>query len=120
MKKFLVIFILLISLSFVQGVLASDGPINATITTSSNVTTLNTLVYGYNADIVKAIIINDSDTIIYLSEGQTAALNKGIRLNAAGGTYNMDPSRNPYKGPWYAICSTDNKNLTVAVGKRIN
>lgn len=35
------------------------------------------------------LIINDSDQVIYLGLGAAAVLNKGIRLNASGGSYEM-------------------------------
>jgi hypothetical protein len=36
------------------------------------------------------VIVNDSDSTIYLSIGTAAEMNKGIRLNANGGSYEMD------------------------------
>ncbi len=39
-----------------------------------------------------ALIQNDSDEVIYLGIGEDAVLNKGVRLNAAGGSYEMSPA----------------------------
>jgi hypothetical protein len=39
-----------------------------------------------------ALLINDSDTAIYLMVGATAVANQGIRLNANGGAYEMSPN----------------------------
>lgn len=36
------------------------------------------------------LIVNDSDAVIYLAFGADAELNKGIRLNPNGGSYEMD------------------------------
>jgi hypothetical protein len=36
------------------------------------------------------VIVNDSDSTIYLSIGTAAEMNKGIRLNANGGSYEMN------------------------------
>lgn len=35
------------------------------------------------------LLVNDSDTTIYLKIGSAATLNQGIRLNANGGSYEM-------------------------------
>lgn len=35
------------------------------------------------------LLVNDSDQIIYLGLSVAAVLNKGIRLNASGGSYEM-------------------------------
>lgn len=52
----------------------------------------STQVLAANPDRVYALIINDSDTTIYLRVGAAAELNKGIRLNAEGGSYEMASS----------------------------
>ena len=44
-----------------------------------------------------AIICNDSDTAIYLTLGNPAVLNSGIRLNANGGVYEIN-NTNLYRG----------------------
>ena len=58
-------------------------------TTSSgvNVTTSSAQVLASNASARGRTFINDSDTTIYLKAGTTAELNKGIRLNANGGSW---------------------------------
>ena len=42
-----------------------------------------------NEDRLYALLINDSDTTIYIALGATAVANAGIRLNANGGSYEM-------------------------------
>ena len=63
----------------------------------------------------QAIFINDSDTVIYLAKGPTALLNRGIRLNANGGTYIETPDTLAYiyLGPYAAISSAATKNLCI-------
>lgn len=59
-------------------------------------------------------IVNDSDTTIYLARGIAAELNKGIRLNANGGTYEADPERDGLPiDAYFAITSSAGKNLSV-------
>lgn len=59
-----------------------------------------------------AILVNDSNETIYLSLGTDAVLNKGIRLNANGGAYEI-LGKTPYRGAVNAICSSGSKNLCV-------
>ena len=37
-----------------------------------------------------ASIVNDSDNVVYLAVGADAVMNKGIRLNANGGSFEMN------------------------------
>lgn len=57
-----------------------------------------------------ALFVNDSDTVMYLRLGQEAAVNRGIRLNASGGSYEIN-STNLYPGRICFICSAASKNL---------
>ena len=62
----------------------------------------------------QAIIINDSDTIIYLIKGDgPAILNAGIRLNANGGVWIIEPDNygRLWKGAIHAITSVAAKRL---------
>jgi hypothetical protein len=56
---------------------------NATMGTSS------ATVVASNSGRKALLIVNDSDTIVYLKIGGTAVANEGIRLNANGGSYEM-------------------------------
>ena len=56
---------------------------------TANVTTSSTLVLPSNKFRTSATFVNDSDETIYIRKGQNAALNTGIRLNAAGGAYSI-------------------------------
>lgn len=46
-------------------------------------------VAAANPGRAKLTLVNDSDKTIYLSEGGTAEIGKGIRLNANGGVYEV-------------------------------
>ncbi len=85
-------------------------------TTYLDVTTVSASALDANANRTFALFINDSDTVIYLMLGGTAVINTGIRLNANGGSYEIDAS-NLYKGAVYAIhAGTGNKRLTIQEG----
>jgi hypothetical protein len=93
---------------------------NVNITsTVVNAATSSTAVLSANAKRRYVLIINDSDTTVYLSvDGANAAVNKGIRLNANGGSYEMTfPRGNVVFGAVNAIHgSTGNKVLLVNEG----
>lgn len=82
------------------------------------VLTSSTAVLSANRDRRYALFINDSDTTMYLYLGATAALNKGIRLNANGGSYEMTMGQgNLYRGEVKVICSATPKTLLVTEGE---
>lgn len=53
------------------------------------ITTASQVVVPANANRQYLLLINDSDTVIYLNLNGAAAANSGIRLNANGGSYEM-------------------------------
>lgn len=60
---------------------------------------------------------NDSGTVIYLSFGGAAGLNRGVRLDANGGTYVMCYSTNNlFTGAVYAISTAANQRLLINEG----
>ncbi len=65
-----------------------EGPTHSAITLDA--TPLSTLVLAANRNRAYALFVNDSSIIQYLSFGPSAAVNSGIRLNANGGTYEME------------------------------
>ena len=96
-----------------------DGS-STTIGATSTPSILPTLVLESNDSRKGAIITNDSDTIIYLhledfdsatAASTTVALNKGIRLNASGGSYTIN-SQNLYSGDIYATSTASGKNIS--------
>ncbi len=56
-----------------------SAPTNAAVATTS------TAVAAANASRKGLVVVNDSDTVVYLAVNTAALLNKGIRLNAQGG-----------------------------------
>ncbi len=76
----------------------------ATHGAAAAVATASTLGLAANANRRYAILVNDSDTTIYLGLGTAAVLNQGVRLNANGGSYEMSwELGNLYIGAIYAI-----------------
>ena len=49
----------------------------------------NTAIIAANANRKYLLIVNDSDTIIYINLGGAGVVNQGIRINAGGGSYEM-------------------------------
>lgn len=82
------------------------------------VATSSTAVIAANAQRQYLLLINDSDTVIYLKLGAAAAANKGIRLNANGGSLEMSGLMgNNYQGAINGIhAGTGTKNLLVSEG----
>lgn len=76
-----------------------------------NVTDASGLILAVNEKRRYVIVQNDSDTVMYLGLGAAAVENKGIRLAASGGEYEMSLQKgNLYTGAIYAVhVSTGNK-----------
>ena len=53
---------------------------------------------------VYALLVNDGDNVIYLGMSQPATANRGIRLNALGGSYEITLI-NPFTGGIHAVCA---------------
>jgi hypothetical protein len=82
-------------------------------TTQVNVTSAGPTALVANADRICGVRVNDSDTDIYITLGATPALNRGIKLNAYGGSFTITAA-NLYTGVITAICTaTTAKNLLV-------
>ena len=55
--------------------------------TGPNVTTTDAEVLAANRSRNMVVLVNDSDEAIYLAtDGETAVINRGVRLNASGGS----------------------------------
>lgn len=67
----------------------------------------STLVYDSDDERKVVVLTNDSDEVIYLGLGAAAQMNKGIRLNKAGGAATISK----YVGLVYAICASGGKVL---------
>lgn len=78
-----------------------------------SVTTASGQVLAGNKNRRKAILINDSAQVIYLARGMPAALNAGIRLNPAGGSWIEEPDSlgHVFTGPIFAIAAATSNLL---------
>lgn len=83
----------------------------AETTTLSSKTSSQTALAARTARI-SALLVNDSDTTIYLRLGDMAVLNEGIRLNANGGAYEIN-MMSPWPGSVSFICSAASKVLMI-------
>lgn len=70
--------------------MSSDQPRQLTHT-AYNATTSTTEALAASTTRTYLLIINDSDTTVYLKFGAAAVLNQGIRLNANGGSAEFSP-----------------------------
>ena len=83
----------------------SSGATNVGVAVGSG----NTEILAANVLRLSAVIVNDSDEVIYLAVEDNAALNTGIRLNPNGGSYTEEHSTEVIN----AICASGSKNVTV-------
>ena len=67
------------------------------------ITATEQLVLGSNPQRLYALLVNDGSNPIYLSKGIPAAANRGIRINASGGSYEINLT-NPWHGEVHAVC----------------
>jgi hypothetical protein len=77
-----------------------------TNTTKVDVTSGGQTALAANADRICAVLVNDSDTDVYIKLGPTPAVNTGIRLNAYGGSFAITAA-NLYTGIVTAICASE-------------
>lgn len=87
--------------------------------THSVITVANatTAVLAKNESRQYALLINDSDEAVYIKFGAAAVVSEGIRINAAGGSYEISPAKaNLYVGAINAICTSGSKKLLVTEG----
>ena len=94
-------------------VITNEGITQTATSTSAEAITVLEENYGRTY----ALIVNDSDTVMYLNFGAkaNAALNAGIRLNANGGSYEITPE-NLYVGQISATTTAASKVLLVTEG----
>lgn len=60
------------------------------------------------------LLVNDSDTTMYVKLGATAVANEGIRINANGGALELNERVGPhFRGAINAIVATGSKTLLV-------
>jgi uncharacterized protein (DUF2345 family) len=59
--------------------------------TTASMSTSTTAVLAANRSRKFVLVVNDSDTDVYLKIGVAAVANQGIRINANGGSFTMSP-----------------------------
>jgi len=69
-------------------------------------------ILGKNLARVYALLINDGTDDIYLGMGIPATVNRGIRLNNGGGSYEINLT-NPWQGEIYAVAASGTPALLV-------
>ena len=74
---------------------------------SKNINSTSTSVLSVNSTRFFASFVNDSDEVIYLNLGLVAVMSQEIRLNANGGSFEINET-NLYIGPVSAICASGN------------
>ena len=90
-------------------------PIRTVTDTAVLVLEATTVVLVANPNRADAVFVNDSNQPIYLARGNAAVMNAGIRLNASGGSYEINRD-NLFLGAINAIATGGDKNLTVSEG----
>ena len=76
-----------------------------------------TVALAANAARLYALLVNDSNEDVYIKLGAAAVLNQGIRLNAGGGSYELNRRvGNLHTGAINAICASGGKVLLVTEG----
>ena len=97
-----------------------DVTLTGSITPTHSVATVGVatgVVLAANPNRKYALIINDSDSYIYLKIGVDAVLNEGIRLNPNGGSYELCAANgNLATGAINGIASAAAKNICVTEG----
>ena len=83
--------------------------------TSPTAGTSSVTALTLNASRKYALIVNDSANVVYIKLGATAVLNTGIRLNAYGGSYEINET-NLYTGVIDCISSVASQTLLVTEG----
>ena len=78
---------------------------------------VTTVALAANANRLYALFVNDGTEAIYLYLGAAAVMNRGIRLNASGGSYEMSRELgNLYVGAVNAICASGGMTLLTTEG----
>ena len=97
--------------------ISGDGAYTTPTHTQPTVGATTTAVLAANANRLYALIVNDSDEVIYIYLGGNAVMNRGIRINASGGSYEMSKNLgNLYTGVINGICTSGGKVALVLEG----
>jgi len=105
--------------SAIGGTVTIQGTAAVTFTHVEKLVGTNESILVANPNRQYLLLINDSDTVIYLNLGGVSAANQGVRLNASGGSYEMSAQAgNLYRGAVNASAAggAANKLLLVTEG----
>lgn len=95
----------------------TDGVYTTPVHAKVAIGATTTVALAANSDRLYALFVNDSDEAMYLELGDSAVQGEGIRINPAGGAYEMSKKQgNLYVGAVNAICASGSKNLLVTEG----
>ncbi|CAM5999297.1 unnamed protein product [Sphagnum balticum] len=88
------------------------------VSTGVSVGDTSTLLLPASSGRVYAVIVNDGSEPVYLAMtgGGAAVANSGVRLNADGGSYEIN-FLNQYVGAIYGITATSTSNVTVSASQ---
>lgn len=119
-KKIIIILVLLvigigfIALNTKDQLAGLPGKMITSVSTSTSVSvsTTSATMLATNSNRNSAVLVNDGSNIVYLSLGTTAVANQGIRLNASGGSYEIN-TENLYVGVINGITSSGTSTLTL-------
>lgn len=90
-------------------------PIEAVQDGNTAIQPASTPVLVANSRRADAVFVNDSNQPIYLARGNAAVIGQGIRLNAGGGSYEINRN-NLFLGVINAIAAGGDKNLVWSEG----
>jgi len=90
-------------------------PIEAVQDSGTLIQVASTEVLAENPRRADAVFVNDSNQPIYLARGNPAVIGQGIRLNANGGSYEINRN-NLFLGVINAIAVGGDKNLVWSEG----
>lgn len=98
--------------------LGAGGTIlKANISTGVSVGTSSTQLLSASSGRTYAVIVNDSANVVYIAvDGNPAVVGQGIRLNASGGSYEIN-SLNQFVAAINAISGTPGSNVTVTAAQ---
>ncbi len=81
----------------------------------------NTVVVETNPLRQRIILANYSNELIWISQSGLARADYGIPIGPSGGSYEDEPDATGYmwRGPYFAICATGGKILSVTEHNRV-
>ena len=92
-------------------------PIERTEDYAAGIGGISAIVIVANPHRVDIEIVNDLETVVYLSRSDPAVVGEGIKL-VQNGSYSMD-TQNLFEGAFYGICNAqEDGSITVSEGYR--